>query len=173
MNAIKKKITWYKYANINKVIRKNPNNEEYAFWKNSSLYIEGETDAGKRACVPVCLTALKERAPRQHRFILCYSISSVLKSNSHRVSDRKDGRSGPKAGTELSPHPPPTRGLRRCLLKNLHRRRRGVNTQNEGNSVFLQHINNHRCMHAHTRSTTCTQAPTSSNRQKASNHCFF
>lgn len=31
MNAIKKKITWYKYANINKVIRKNPNNEEYAF----------------------------------------------------------------------------------------------------------------------------------------------
>lgn len=90
MNAIKKKITWYKYANINKVIRKPPIMKNMPFEKLFSVHLVGETDAGKRACVSVTsLPAPKKRAPHQHHFILCrIHISSVLKSNTKSPSFR-------------------------------------------------------------------------------------
>lgn len=101
MNAIKKKITWYKYANINKVIRKPPIMKNMPLKKLFSVHLVGETDAGKRACVSVTLYLLRRRG-RLVSITLYFAVYIYLlcwnQTQSHPALDHEDGGSGPKAG---------------------------------------------------------------------------
>lgn len=96
-----------------------------------------------RPCVS--LPALKKKAPRQHHFILCcIHIFSVLKSNSHPVSDREDGRWGlqQEKSCLLTPCPPhPTRGLRRCFLRTSTGGAEGKHPKRREFRLSLRHIN--------------------------------
>lgn len=122
MNAIKKKITWYKYANINKVIRKPPIMKNMPFWKNCSLYILlGKLMLEKE---PVSLrpnSRLVSYTMQQHVVYTVYIFCAEIHHKDAQLLTIKMEGWGPRQEKSclLTPHLWP----QEMLLKNLHRRR--------------------------------------------------
>lgn len=123
MNAIKKKkITWYKYANINKVIRKPPIMTNMPFEKTVLCTFRwggGDWCWKKDSPCPNSLPAPKKRAPRQHHFKLCCMHTVYLLCWNHtQLQTRKMEGRGLRQEREKSCllTPTPTRGPRRCLF---------------------------------------------------------
>lgn len=142
-----KKVTWYKYANINKAIRKPPIMTNMPCWKekkktkqkkNSFCTFANGIRMWKRSLLP----AVEQKSSRR----LILHLPSVLKSKTLGFSpkSREVGARGVKRAPAL-----PISHRWRLPFKNLHRRCTGLSPHDEGNSVTLHN-------HSHTQSTVNT-----------------
>lgn len=143
-----KKVKWYKYANINKAIRKPPKMTNMPFEKNKRrfLYILlTESECGKGVCYLLW--------SRRGLLCLMLHLPSVLKSNTPRFSPKKSR--GQSLRHEKTPPLPISH---RWLLhfKNLHRRCTGSTPTMKGilSLSIISHTVNSKHIHTPTKLKT-------------------